>query len=146
MPRPISWLPRLHSIRRSITESIRSHYGRKDLERLFELQPRAAQKLLELLPSISLGRARYVERDALNAFLERLQKADDVPAALVQYRKERSAPRRILRELLPRDLPVSRSRFPALECLGHARFCHHPLHQDGRTGRRARLARQHPHR
>ena len=107
MPRPISWLPRIHSIRRSITESVRSHYGRKDLERLFELQPRSAQKLLELLPSIPLGRARYVERDALSAFLERLQKADDVPAALLQYKKERAAPRRVLRELLPRDTPVA---------------------------------------
>ena len=63
--------------------------------------------MLELLPSIALGRARYVERDALNAFLERLQKADDVPAALLLYKKERSAPRRVLRELLPRDTPVA---------------------------------------
>jgi hypothetical protein len=107
MPRPISWLPRIHAIRRSITESVRSHYGRKDLERLFELQPRSAQKLLELLPSIPLGRARYVEREALNVFLERLQKADDVPAALLQCKKERAAPRRVLRELLPRDTPIA---------------------------------------
>lgn len=107
MPRPISWLPRIHSIRRSVSESVRSHYGRQDLERLFEVQPRSAQKLLELLPTVALGRARYVERAALGEFLDRIQKADDVPAALTQYKKERTAPRRVLRELLPRDLPVA---------------------------------------
>ncbi|MDQ1450390.1 MAG: hypothetical protein QOK38_256 [Acidobacteriaceae bacterium] len=35
MPRPISWLPRLHEIRRSVVNSVRSHYDRNDLERLF---------------------------------------------------------------------------------------------------------------
>ena len=107
MPRPISWLPRIHSIRRSVSESVRSHYGRQDLERLFEVQPRSAQKLLELLPSVALGRARYVERAALGDFLDRIQKADNVPEALTQYKEERTAPRRVLRELLLRDLPVA---------------------------------------
>jgi hypothetical protein len=107
MARPITWLPRLHQIRRSVSESVRSHYGRQDLERLFELQPRSAQKMLELLPSIPLGRARYVERAALGDFLDRLQEADDVAAAVFQYKKERTAPRRVLRDLLPRDTPVA---------------------------------------
>ena len=49
MSRPISWLPRLHEITRAVEHSIRSHYDRHDLEELFELQPRAAQKMLEMV-------------------------------------------------------------------------------------------------
>ncbi len=47
MARPVSWLPRLHEIRRAVANSVRSHYDRHDLQNLFELQPRAAQKLSE---------------------------------------------------------------------------------------------------
>ena len=39
MPRPLSWLPRLHVIRRTVANSVRSHYDRRELETLFELQP-----------------------------------------------------------------------------------------------------------
>jgi hypothetical protein len=46
-----------------------THCGRKDLERLFELQPRAAQKSLELLPSVTLGTSRFVERGLENFLL-----------------------------------------------------------------------------
>ena len=42
MPRRLSWLPRLHEIRRSVGNSVRSHYDRRDLQTLFEFQPRAA--------------------------------------------------------------------------------------------------------
>jgi hypothetical protein len=76
MPRPISWLPRLSAIRRSAENSVRSHYDRKDLERLFEVQPRSAQLLLELLPTIRLGRSLLVERAALAQFLERITVAE----------------------------------------------------------------------
>ena len=105
MARPISWLSRIAQIRRSVSESVRSHYGRKDLERLFELQPRAAQKLLEILPSVSFGTSRFVERSALGDFLDRIAEAGDVTMALQQYLVERKAPRRALRDLVPRDLP-----------------------------------------
>jgi hypothetical protein len=53
MPRPISWLPRLHLFRRAVETTVRSHYNRKDLDRPFEIQPRSAQLLYELLPSPS---------------------------------------------------------------------------------------------
>jgi hypothetical protein len=69
MPRPISWLPHLHEIRRSVLNSVRSHYDRNDLERLFEVQPRSAQLLLELLPTVRLGRSLLVEREALASSL-----------------------------------------------------------------------------
>jgi hypothetical protein len=58
LPRPISWLPRLSEIRRSIKNSVRSHYERKDIERLFQLQPRAAQALIQgIAPSARVGRS-----------------------------------------------------------------------------------------
>ncbi len=53
--RPVSWLPRLHTITKTVQNSVRSHYDRGDLERLFELQPRAAQKMLEMLPIVRSG-------------------------------------------------------------------------------------------
>jgi hypothetical protein len=89
MPRPISWLPRLHEIRRSVVNSVRSHYDRNDLERLFEVQPRSAQLLLELLPTVRLGRSLLAEREALVYFLERLTAADDVSGEIERIRSEK---------------------------------------------------------
>jgi hypothetical protein len=56
MPRPISWLPRIHQIRRTVAASVRSHYERKEIEALFEVQARTAQLLLEILPTMAIGR------------------------------------------------------------------------------------------
>jgi hypothetical protein len=114
MPRPISWLPRLPLIRRAVGSSVRSHWGRQDLEHLFELQPRAAQKLLELFPSLTVGNARFVERDALLAFLDRIAEAEDPSAAIALYQQSRPpAPRRSLRQLVPRDLePATLASLP----------------------------------
>ena len=101
MPRPVSWLPRLHEIRRSIDSSVRSHY---DLQRLFELQPRAAQKLIEMLPAVTIGTSRLVEREALASFLERVQDAEDTSSLIEQLRQEKAAPsRRSLRTLVRHD-------------------------------------------
>jgi hypothetical protein len=115
MPRPLSWLPRLHTIRRSVENSVRSHWGRREIERLFELQPRAAQKLLEALPSVTLGTARFVEREALGEFLEKIAQADDASAVLAEYQASRlPAPRRSLRTLVPRDMePATLASLPA---------------------------------
>ena len=114
MPRPLSWLPRLHEITTTVANSVRSHYARQDLERLFELQPRAAQKLLELLPSVQIGTARLVEREVLASFLERVRDADDTAALFETLRQEKAAaPRRKVRSLVRRDLdPVGLSSLP----------------------------------
>jgi len=114
VPRPVSWLPRLHEIRRSVDASVRSHYDRRDLERLFELQPRAAQKLLELLPTIPVGTSRLVEREALASFLKRIQEAEDTSSLIEQVRQEKAAPsRRSLRTLVRRDAePASLAIIP----------------------------------
>lgn len=107
MPRSISWLPRLHEIRRSVVNSVRSHYGRRDLEALFELQPRSAQKLLELLPTVAVGTSRLAEREALLRFLDGAQEAENVPAYLEALRQRDTAPpRRKLRALVQADLPA----------------------------------------
>jgi hypothetical protein len=67
-PRPITWLPRLPEIRRSVKRSARSHCERKDIERLFELQPRAAQALVQgISPSAQVGRSFLLARADLEA-------------------------------------------------------------------------------
>ncbi len=104
MPRPVSWLPRLHEIRRSVDSSVRSHYDRHDLQWLFELQPRAAQKLIEMLPAVTIGTSRLVERETLASFLQRVQEAEDTSSLIEQVRQEKTAPsRRSLRTLVRRD-------------------------------------------
>ncbi len=105
--RPISWLSRIDSLLSSIESSVRSHYGRKDLEHLFALQPRAALKLLTLLPTIQLGNSKYVERSSLAEFLISIQQTGNAGQVMARYRKLRTAPRRRLRELVPRDQPVA---------------------------------------
>jgi hypothetical protein len=115
--RPISWMPRLHEIRRSVKGSTRSHYGRQDLEKLFCLQPRAAQKLLEGLPTVAVGTSRLVERDSLAAFLEHVHAAEtpeQVAEVFEQYRTEKTnASKRRLRSLIQRNTePVDFASLP----------------------------------
>ncbi len=142
MPRPVSWLPRLHEIRRSVANSVRSHYSRTDLEQLFELQPRAAQKLLRMLPTVQVGTSRLVEREALHAFLDRIHEAKDLKAtsSVIQAAREekQEVSRRKLRSLvrydhhpvtfrsLPSNLTIERGRlevrFETVEELAEAMY------------------------
>lgn len=87
MARPISWLPRLHDIQRAVGNTVASHFDSDDVGRIFQVQPRAARKLMGLLPQVeALGRSRLVERAALEKFLEDVRKAADVPAYLEELR------------------------------------------------------------
>ena len=124
MPRPISWLPRLHEIRRSVAGSVRSHYDRGDLERLFKVQPRSAQRLLELLPTVPVGTSRLVEREALAGFLHGAQQAEDVSGYMEQVRAERAGDsRRKIRWLVRADQPpVSAASLPEGMSLGRGRL------------------------
>ncbi len=124
MARPPSWLPRLHPLRQTVAHSVRSHYDRKDIERLFELQPRASGKLLELLPTVSVGTAHLVEREVLLGFLERVHEAKDVTALFEQLRSEKAvASRRKLRSLVRRDLePVGLASLPESIALSRGRL------------------------
>lgn len=115
MPRPVSWLTRLHEIRRSVATSIRSHYERKEIESLFQVQPRAAQLLLEMLPTNVIGRSRLVERQVLADFLDRIHKADDASAELELIRTQGvEVSRKKLRTLVRRDAePVRVDSLPS---------------------------------
>jgi hypothetical protein len=115
MPRPASWLPRLHEIHRTVSNSVRSHYDRRDLEQLFELQPRAAQKLLALLPTVAVGTSRLVEREALGSFLDGARDADDTTAYFERIRTQATASsRKKLRTLVRRDVePLQLDSLPA---------------------------------
>jgi hypothetical protein len=109
MPRPISWLPRLHEIRRAVAASVRSHYERKDIESLFQVQPRAAQLILEMLPTTAIGRSRLLERQVLAEFLDRIHKADDPSAELDRIRGQGGeVSRKKLRTLVRRDVAALR--------------------------------------
>lgn len=106
MARPVSWLPRLKDIRRTVAESVRSHYTRKDLERLFEVQPATALRYMQALPTTKLNNSLVVERAALDSFLREVQESDDVSWILDSWRTKKTAPsRRALRSLVRRDLP-----------------------------------------
>ena len=94
MPRPVSWLPRLHVIQRSVENTVRSHYTRAELQQLFELQPRAAGKIIGLLPTTPVAGAYLVSRADLLDFLDRVRLADDVPALLRRMREEAMRPSR----------------------------------------------------
>lgn len=117
MPRPISWLPRLHEISRSVATSVRSHYDRRELEQLFGLQPRAAQRLLELLPSVQIGTSRLIEREVLAGFLDRVRDTEDTTGLFEQIRTEKaSISKRKPRSLVRRDLEAVLS-LPCLSLL-----------------------------
>ena len=116
MPRPISWLSRLHEIRRTVSQSVRSHYDRHDLEMLFQLQPRAAQKLLEMLPTIAIGTSKLVDREVLIVFLERVRRTEDTTTLYESMRQEKVefSRKRKLRSLVRRDQPdTSLSALPS---------------------------------
>jgi len=115
MPRPVSWLPRLHEIRRAVASSVRSHYERKEIESLFQVQPRAAQLLLEMLPTSVIGRSRLVERQTLADFLDRIHNADDPSAELELIRGQGGkASRKKIRTLVRLDSePLQLDSLPA---------------------------------
>lgn len=124
MPRPVSWLPRLHEIRRSVGNSVRSHYDRRDLQTLFELQPRAAQKLLELLPTVPIGTAKLVERETLAKFLDGVHEAEDVAGYLEHVRTTKVAtPPKKLRALVRHDTdPATLTSLPQSVSLSRGRL------------------------
>lgn len=114
MARPVTWLTRLSAIRRSVSESIRSHYSTKDLQQLFEIQPRSAQMLASLIPTVSVGNAKLIERQALSSLLDQLAVAADPGATLATMRRQPRPQivRRKLRELIRTDVLAGKSGLP----------------------------------
>lgn len=105
MARPISWLPRLYEIRKSVTNSVRSHYTRAELQQLFEIQPRAASRLLESLPTVKVGTAYLVKREDLISFLNQMHESEDAHAVLGRVKEEKGGvSRQKLRNLVRHDI------------------------------------------
>ncbi len=102
MARPLSWLPRLTEIRRSVKNSVRSHYERTDIQRLFQLQPRSAQALIQgIAPAAKVGQGYLLARADLEAFLDQVAEGRN-PASLLTSHSA-PPPRRSLRELIQVD-------------------------------------------
>jgi hypothetical protein len=120
MARPISWLPRLHTLCRSVNESVRSHYSCRDLARLFEIQPRSAQMLMRLLPTVQVGKSLLVERETLASLLARLAASHAPGAVMAEIRAQGRPPvvRRKLRELVLRDIETGDNALPANVAIG----------------------------
>jgi hypothetical protein len=114
MARPITWLPRLHEIRRSVADSVRSHYTRSELEVLFQIQQGAASRLMEVVPTLRVNSGYLAEREGLLAFLDRISETDDVTTLMRRLRAEKKAPsRRSVRSMVRRDrTPVSLAGVP----------------------------------
>jgi hypothetical protein len=98
-----------------VASSVRSHYERKEIESLFQVQPRAAQLLLGMLPTTAIGRSRLVERQVLSDFLDRIHEADDASAELDLIRAQGAeVSRKKLRTLIRRDVePLQLDSLPA---------------------------------
>ena len=86
MTRPISWLSELPEIRRRARASTRPHLRACDIGRLFKLQTRAAQSLMEAMPRERVGSRYIVRADDLAVFLDEALQATDVPA-LIETRR-----------------------------------------------------------
>jgi hypothetical protein len=87
MARPLSWLTLIPSIQRKVQDGVRSHYELRDLQDLFKVGERTARDLLNLLPTRTIGNARLVEREDLQAFLLKLTEAEDPAVLLAEMRK-----------------------------------------------------------
>jgi hypothetical protein len=104
MARPISWLPRLADIRRSVAGSVRTHYDRPALQQLFQMQPRAAGKLLAILQrSEPLGSSHLVAKDELLRFLDTIHESDNASEIVTRQRSgalkvSRQKPRLLVRK------------------------------------------------
>lgn len=114
MARPITWLPRLHEIRRRVADSVRSHYTRRELEVLFQIQQGAASRLLEIVPTLPVNGSYLAEREGLLSFLDKVAETDDVTSLMRRLREEKQTPtRRSVRRMVRRDTaPVSLAGVP----------------------------------
>ena len=82
MAKPISWLKRAPEIRIEVGRAKNSHFDRKDIQRIFELQPRAANALMEAMPRVRYGTGHIVGGEALVELLDDVLAAPDVPAMI----------------------------------------------------------------
>lgn len=93
---------------------MRSHYTRRELEALFQIQQGAASRLLEIVPTLKVNGSYLAEREGLLAFLDKVSDAEDVTTLMRRLRAEKNAPsRRSVRRMVRRDTsPVSLAGLP----------------------------------
>jgi hypothetical protein len=89
MARPFPWLHRLPDIRRSVSNSLRSHYARRDLELLFKVSSSSAGRLMKMVATESVGVAHLVGRERLSTFLEGVSETADVAGLCEKIRADR---------------------------------------------------------
>lgn len=89
MARPPVWLDRLAEIRRSVSNTVGSHYKTSELNDLFQVQGRNARNLMAMLPRYPAGSTFEVAREDLEVFLNRVHETDDVHELFRQIRAER---------------------------------------------------------
>jgi len=124
IPRPASWFPRLYDITPSVTNSVRSHLDRRDLESLFELQPRAAQESSRCCPPREVGTSHLVSRESLLTLFGRVREAQNTALLFERLRRKKtSAPRRKIRSLVRTDLAAhSPTSLPDSITMGRGRL------------------------
>lgn len=94
MAKPISWIGRLAEIRRTVENTVKTHYSRRDLEILFRVQKSAAANLMDLIQTDKLTNALLVPREALAKFLDEMAQDDSAgagSAVIVRRREEKLA-------------------------------------------------------
>jgi hypothetical protein len=107
MARPHTWLPRLPEIIKAVEISARTHYDRSDIERLFDIQRRAAQKVQNILPCVKIGASRLVEREALLNFLQSLRETGNATQLVAKFRQEKvKDSKRVPRTLIRKDVAI----------------------------------------
>ena len=102
MARPPTWLQEIPRIKRTLSGTQQSHFGRAHVADLFGLKDGAAGDLMELLPRMAWCGAHGTTREELLRFVDEVLEADDVPALFARRREEnKNASRRRPRVLVP---------------------------------------------
>ncbi len=107
MARPVKWSRDLHLIRERALLSRTETWGRRDIERLFNVGRATAQTLMKAVGEVQpIGGAHFVERAGLLEFLEAMIDAPDLDEALRARILEAASPpsSKPLRVPLPQDL------------------------------------------
>jgi hypothetical protein len=82
MAKTISWLHRAPDIRKQVRQATDSHFHRRDIQRIFELQKSAASWLMDAMPRIKYGTGHIIVAEALIEFLDDVLASADAPALI----------------------------------------------------------------
>jgi hypothetical protein len=106
MPKPIKWASQIPAIRERVTNSVTQTWARPDIEWAFEVKRVTAQELmLAIGETETFGSQRFVDRGEVLSFLDEMEAAEDIRAAL-DARKVKTGPqprRKRIRFPIPED-------------------------------------------